>query len=547
MCTTRDRDRILRVVTLLTCGVCLRYTPALADIDGRYLGTYQVSQAGNTEDFMRHLVDLHAYDDLSRNLKLSFDLSLAYRVRPGESQTDFLESRLFGDLRDPRWRVHGLYLPWQDAAPGINAPRRREVQLGFDLTPPRLPHLRLVYDRHDRQTVVEASQIEDIRVEGSHTIGWLDGRASYRRIQSTIQGGIGASNNTDQWKAALLGNQTWGPVSGTAGYAAEYNTYELRDLSRVYYTQRFDVGGQWAAMRALRVGVASYLRWGRSEDSGPATDVPIDEKFLSGNVSYLPIREIELNALREYRSTQGLSGLAISDYLQLKAVFRKDLVRGLLFQNGYTYTADLHSQGGSIPQNGLYFLVSGRARRGVTVNGELRFATANEGDEGSSGTNVRRLLGVQLTPSRTVRLDGSWSRNTYPEFTVQSAVDSLPGTVFPAQEEQEWTLLLGYRPSSRIDLTGSSRWLDGYGRLQRRERFGTATLGYRLSDRTSLSLNWNRRVSQVGAAAIDARALSSDLSFWLPREFRTKLGWVRNSTIGRPVTNSYNVTVEKRF
>ena len=497
---------------------------------------------------MRHLLDLHAYDDLSRNLKLSFDISLGYRFRPGESQSDLLESRIFGDLRHQLWHAHAQYVPWQDASPGVQPPRRREIQLGFDLTPPRLPQLRVVYDRHDRSTVVENSKVEDFRIEGSHSLPNLGTHLSYRRIQSASEGGIGAPNNTDQWKAGVIGNRSFGPVSGTAGYEAEYTTYELNALSRIYYTQRVDVGGQWAAMRALRVGVASYLRWGRSEDNGPAADVPIDEKFLSGNVTYLPIREIELDALREYRSTQGLTGEAISDYLQLKAVLRKDLVRGLLFQNGYTYTADLHSRGGSIPQNGLYFLLSGRARRGVTVHGELRFATANQGDEeASSGTNVRRLLGVELTPSRTVRLDGSWSRNTYPEFTIQSDVDSLPGTVFPAQEEQEWTLLFGYRPSGRIELTGSSRWLDGHGRLSRSERFGTATFGYRFSDRTSLNVNWNRRLSQVGAAEIDTRSLSSDITFWLPREFRTKLAWVRNGTVGRPVTNAYNVTVEKRF
>ena len=545
MYTIRGLDRILGGVTVLAC-MCAG--PARADMDGRYLGSYQLSEAGTSEDFMRHLVDLHAYDDIARNLKLSFDVSLAYRFRPGESQTDLLESRIFGDLRHQRWRLHAQYVPWQDAAPGISPPRRRELQLGLDLTPARLPQLRLVYDRHDRSTAIENSRLEDFRVEGSHTMRGVGARLSYRRLQSVSEGGVGAPNNTDQWKAGVLGNRSFGPVSASAGYEAEYNTYEIRDLSRVYYTQRLDVGGQWAAMRALRIGVASYLRWGRSEDNGPANDLPIDEKFLSGNVTYLPIREIELNALREYRSTQGLTGDAISDYLQLKAVFRKDIVRGLLFQNGYTYTADLHSRGGSIPQNGLYFLLSGRARRGVTVNGELRYATANHGDESSSsGTNVRRLVGVQLTPSRTVRLDGSWSLNTYPEFTVQSGVDSLPLTVFPAQEEEEWTLLLGYRPSSRIELTGSSRWLDGHGRLDRRERFGTATFGYRFGARTSLSVNWNRRVSELGTAKVDARALSTDLSFWLPREFRTKLGWIHNTTAGRLSANSYNVSVEKRF
>jgi hypothetical protein len=548
MCTTRGLDRIAGLPALVMCTACLWAAPAAADLNGRYLGSYQVSEAATTEDFMRHLIDLHAYDDLSRSVKLSFDLSLGYRFRPGESQTDLLDSRIFGDLRHPRWRVHAQYVPWQDATPGPSPARRREMQLGLDLTPARLPQLRLVFDRHDRSTTIQNSSVNDFRIEGSHTLGELGAHASYRRIQSAIQGGVGAANNTDQWKAGVLANHSWGRMAASAGYEAEYNTYELRDLSRKYYTQRVDAGGQWSARRNLRVGLASYLRWGRSEDNGPANDLPIDEKFLSGNVSYLPIRELELNALREYRSTQGLTEDAISDYLQLKAVLRKDLVRGLLFQNGYTYTADLHSRGGSIPQNGLYFLVSGRARRGVVVNGELRFATANQGEEtSSSGTNVRRLLGVQLTPSRTVRVDGSWSRNTYPEFTVQSGVDSLPPTVFPSQEEEEWTLLLGYRPSSRIDLTGSSRWLDGRGRLFRRERFGSATFGYRFSDRTSLAMNWNRRVSQVGPAEIDTRALSTDLMFWLPREFRTKLGWVHNTTVGRPSIDNYNVTVEKRF
>jgi hypothetical protein len=523
MCTTRARDLAL-ITVMLVLGSMLRAGPAFAELDGRYLGSYQVAQdpAAGTDDFMRHLVDLHAYDDLSRNLKLIFDLSLAYRFRPGVSSTDFLESRIFGDLRHPLWRVHAQYLPWQDAAPGVAPPRRREVQLGFDLTPARLPHLQLVYNRHDRATSLEHSQLDDFRIEGSHTMGGLGGRLSYRRIESSTQGGIGAPQTTDQWKGGLLGSRSFGPVAATVGYEAEYNAYQLR------------------------VGVSTYARWGRSEDNSPASDQVIDEKFLSGNVTYLPIRELEFDALREYRSTQALSGNEIADYLQLKAVFRKDIVRGLLFQNGYTYTADLHSRGGSIPQNGLYFLLSGRARRGVTVHGELRFATANQGEEGS-GTMVRRLVGVELTPSRDVRVDGSWSLNSYPEFSVSGAVDSLPPTVFPGQEEQEWTLLLGYRPTSRLDLTGSSRWLDGHGRLHRQERFGTATLGYRFGDRTTFSLNWNRRVSKVGPAQIDTRALSTDLSFWLPREFRTKLGWTRNTTVGRRATNWYNVTLEKRF
>ncbi|HET9232582.1 MAG TPA: hypothetical protein VFP10_00385, partial [Candidatus Eisenbacteria bacterium] len=473
MCTIQSRDAIRLMTAILILGATAHVVPAGAELEGRYLGAYQISEDDRTgtDDFMRHLVDLHALDDLSRSVTLRLDLSMAYRFKPGESQTDFLDSRLFGDLRHSSWRLHAQFVPWQDAAPGIDPPRRRAVQLGLDLTPPRLPHLRLVYDRHDRETVIGRSASEDFRIQGTHTMGPVGSRLGYRRIETSAQGGIAAPTNTDQWTAGVLGAQTWGPVSGSAGYEAEYNTFETRDRLRTYYTQRVDVGGQWNPMRQLRVGAATFARWGRSEDNGPSGDQPIDEKFLSGNVAYLPIREIEIGALREYRSTVGLTGNEIADYLRLQAIFRKDILRGLLFQNGYVYSVDLHSRGGSVPQDGVYFLIDGRVRRGVAVRGELRFAR-ELGDEASTGTQVRRLLGLRVTPFRPIRLEGTWSFNSYPEVTVPSPIDSLPATHGPAQDEREWDRLAGYQPTDRLAFSGSYRGLTGRGRIDRDERYG---------------------------------------------------------------------------
>jgi hypothetical protein len=548
MSTTRGREWShihVGMAAMIAVGATLLSAPAGAQVTGRYLGAYQYYNGTGTDDYMRHLLDLHDEDDLSRTLRLSLDMSLSYRARPGESETDLLQSRFFGNLRSQWWRAYAQYVPWQDAAPGVSPPRQQEIQLGFDLTPRRAPHLRLVYDRHDRANASGQSGVEDFRIEGTHSIGAVGSHLSYRRINTTVGQGAAAPSNTDEWQAGVLGAKSWGPVSGSAGYQGEYSTFESWDRSRIFYTQRVDLTGQWTPRRGLSVTGTAFTRWGRTEDNVLLGNQLIDEKYLSGGLTYFPIREIELGALREYRSSYAQIGNQVSDYMRLQAIFRKDLRRGLLLQNGYVYTVDLHSQNGSLPQNTVFFLLDGRVRRGVAMRGELRFSTDADGN-GSSGTFVRRLLGIRLTPSREVRLEGTWYYNTYPAFFTRSPGDSLPPQEFEGQNEQEWEVQGGYRPSARFDLSGSYRWLEGRGRLHRDERFSALTGSYQFADRTTLSVNWNRRVSEFGVSGIDTRALSVDLAFWLPQEFRTKLTWTRNSGT-QPTANWYNVTVEKHF
>jgi len=103
-------------------------------------------------------------------------------------------------------------------------------------------------------------------------------------------------------------------------------------------------------------------------------------------------------------------------------------------------------RGGTVPRDAIYFLLDGNLRRGLALRGELRFARTSE-SEAVGGTQVRQLLGLRTSPTRELRLEATWWRDTMPEFRIPSESDSLLGVLYPEQINEEWQFLASFAPT----------------------------------------------------------------------------------------------------
>jgi hypothetical protein len=72
-------------------------------------------------------------------------------------------------------------------------------------------------------------------------------------------------------------------------------------------------------------------------------------------------------------------------------------------------------------------------------------------------------------------------------------------------------------------------------------------LSWKAGDRTSVSVNGSRQASLLGSVKTDETVVGADLTFWMPREFRTKLTWRRR--VGQNIVPAagYGLTVDKSF
>jgi len=514
--------------------VLLAANPAAAQLltRSRWVGSFHHQTGDGEGNTMSQQYDLTMYRDQPGGLLYRFGTSLNYFSRPGETGVDLFRSRLFGEVRDRRWRLSGQYTPWQDVSATSATGREQRGQLHFDVSPVRAGALALDYKRQDREGLLGRSYYEDAQARVETHSEALTAGASVRRLN---QGSDQAPTTvTTEARGAVSSHQRLNrAVVLQEAYDVVHTTTDNVERHTVYTTHQGNVGGTWTPYRRLRVGGNAFLRKGSTEDNAPGGDSRIDERDLVGRAEATPWTGLDLRLSREYHSRLAGERNETSDFLRAEALLRRPLYRGVGFQTGILNTTDLKSSGGWVPATTAFLILDGALRRGVAGRAELRVSQPTVIDV--DGLTWRRLLQIRTIPSRASRFEITWWR------------DNLPRVQGAAQNETHWEFILGIKPSPASDVTVSHSRLDGTGRQMRQERYGALTLTWKAGDRTAVSANASRRASLLEPIKSTENLVGLDLTFFMPREFRTKLTWRHRTGLDLGTASSYGVTVDKTF
>jgi hypothetical protein len=498
------------------------------ELNGRYLGSYVRTETGGfIDDAMQHRYDVGTQSTTPGGLTLDLRTSLQYRTRL-EPETSLFRSRFFGDLNSPRWRLHGQFVPWQAIAPGDEPPHERYGQLGLDLTPARLPHLSLYFDRRDRAVGGRPSWSQDRRGDLSYALGGLAANLGFRRLDTASPASSAAPTVTEGWRGGLGAGGTWKKLSARADYDALRTDFSSRERRRELTTHRLNATGDWALHRRLWLGGA----WPGGVDPRIVI-LDIDERSLDAHAGCRPVDGLDLELQREYRHRQDATADVISDYLRFQSIFRRQVVRDMSFQAGYARSHPLRAQQGEIPNDAIYGQVDGRLRRSIDGRAEIRVARA-VGSADTTGALWHRLLQVRTFPNRSTRLDITWSK------------DTLPRVAGAAQRDRQWEVVTGYEPARALSFVASWRRLDGEGRARRRENLTSLTTSWQPRQRVTLGTNWSWRTARLDGVRSSERVAGVDLGFWFPGEYRTQGSWRYQSGDENP-GRTYNVSVSKSF
>lgn len=531
------RRRVGAAATALGAAALLAGRPAPAlEIDGRYVGSYIRSEtSAGSEEAMQHRYDVGTRTTTPGGLDLDLRSSLQYRNRL-EPQSGLLRTRFFGDLSTQLWRLHGQLVPWQAVAPGDDAPHERDLQLGLDLRPRRLPQLELFFNRRDRSVADLPSWTEDQRATLTYGIGNFGANLGFRRIDAAAPGSLSAPTVTKEWRGGLRGSGSWKTLAASADYDALLSDSTLRERRRDSSSHRVNTDATWMVTRRFSLGGAWLERWGLNRDNstGPVVETDIDERTIDARAGYRPLEGLDLELLREYRRRMDAAGPVVSDYLRGQGTYRRPVVRGLTLNTGYARSQQLRTHQGELPNDTAFGLLDGHLRNGIEGRAELR-AGRGAGGTDSTGTQWHRLLQLRTFPSRTTRLDITWSR------------DTLPRVSGATQRDRQWELTASYQPVSALSLVGSWRRLDGAGRVERRESYTSFTSSWQTRRRVTLGTNWSRRVAAGLGPSSRETVTGIDLGFWLPDDYRTQTSWRYVSGEDRLVNRSYNLTLTKNF
>ncbi|MCA9752699.1 MAG: hypothetical protein KC591_10945 [Gemmatimonadetes bacterium] len=495
-------------------------------LEGRYLGTTSYTEAGGEYQSVLHRLDVGTRQSVAERVRWNAFAQLSYSLRPGESDTRLMRSRYFGEFEAPSLKIRGQFAPWQDRAAAANPPREREYEFGGVWRSPVGPVLSLDFDRRDEESVFGRGTSEDRRVALRHGVGPIEYGGSWRRLDSRASFS-GVEGRTNEWRGGLRATKSWRPLQLEGNYDVLRSEATSRDRVRDLETHRFGLSGAGRITSKVRWSSDGQWRTGRSEDNAQSFARDIDERSARGQLEYAPLRSLDLRLIREHRSS---SGNVTADYLRFRSLFRRDVFRQVNLQAGFERTLETFSRGNA-PGDVIYTALDGRLRRGVRARGEVRTTSYASGPRRWKG-----LVQSILDPRPDTHFEVTWQKDWIP-----------PVGTLGARRDREWTFLAGYQPRSAFGVNGSLRVLRGTGRLERHERFGSATVTVRTGERTRLGVDWSERRSEFGFLNTVSRSLGLSANTWLPREFRLVGSAYRTRATNAVTTSTVTVTVDKTF
>ena len=517
--------------TALLCSFGFAAAASAYEFDGRYLGNvFHSEYAGQSTDHTSHLYDIIMRQDTPRALRFDLGASLRYDSE-FSYDSDLFRARAFGEMGSPSWRLHGQYVPWQRVQPATDIPSRRDLQLGFDLTPVRAPQLFLSYTRADRRTRLGESGSDDWRADANYAYGGLGAHFGLRRLETeTI--GFEAQSRTDELNAGLQASRSFRSLSVSGVYDATLTRIEQRERRLDQDIQRAAGDASWTPHHQVNLSVNGLYRWGLTRDNSLPRDADIGETSLGARLAYLPVTGLALTASRAYYKSVAVAGNQISDYLRLEALYQHRFLARTNLQTGYSQTIDIDSQGGSVPNSAVYLTIDGNLRQNFWARAESRAAKAPLAD---GGLQWYFALEGRTRPSRNTTFDVLWNRYSLPEFGGLQ------------QKERTWELKAGYDPRPGVTLVGSYRRLDGEGRVQRAENMWSGTGSWRLRDDASLSVYGSARATDELGSANQENILGVDLTLE-PRELLQLRGtWKYAQRSPAAPDTSYGVILTRTF
>lgn len=544
-------------------------------VDGKFVGSFHRTTGVEEQDVLRMRYDIGTREQMPVGFDLDLRTSLQFSRRPGEENSDLLRSRFFGEARRSGIRFYGQFVPWQEISPGDGGPEEHNLQLGLALTPRNAPQLDVDYNRQRRARGGVLSESEDRRARISYALGGLAAQASVRRLDANVGPALQAPARTDEVRAGMSGTTRVGPVAVSSDYEATFTEFAAAERRRDISVHGLHANAAWAIHPRVSALGSAIGRWGHTDDTARPAREEIEERYLSGGAQYRPWNSVDLSALREHRRSAAAMTVVDTDYFQFDGNFRKPLRRALQFQTGYRHTVATATDRGEIPNRSAYALLDGRFREGIDGRAELRASRSASGE--LDDTRWVRLAQLRTRPSRSMRVEATWTRTTTP-IAVLAAPDSAAGdTTAPAadtltvvrgvsQDDDQWELVTSYEPARALTFVLALRALDGSGRIARNERFATLTTTWRLARSANVTGNWSRRLSESDYAIAagdgdDATAdetlrvvressetvVGLDVSGRIARDFRYTGSWREISGNSRPSSDTYSVTLERTF
>jgi hypothetical protein len=513
-------------------AVVLVLAPPAAAFEGRYLGTYQETDAAEDFRAFEHRTDLTGRRLLAPNVDGTFGASLRYTTEPGRENADLFRSRLFGDARGSLWRLHGQWLPWQDRSPGPTPPRQEELDLGGETRWPGVASLSADWTRSVLENLDGHSSSDSKRVQIDRAWSDVHTLASWRRIETEPSAfALAAPTRNVEWRGAAGWDRAWRNASLSFDTDALLSQFRERERSRDFHAETAEGTGSWRVARKTTLGATGMLRTGATKDNALPSARDLDERALSLRAEHRPFSSLVLEGSREYRKRQDSAGDTGTDYFRLGARFVHQVIRATTFQTGYQRSVDVGGGGEEVPRNDAWATVESRVRRGINARAEVRTEDAAVGTE----NRLWRSLGqLTLQPTTATRLDASWTRQTLPEI----------GGV--GQHEREWVLTESWNPG-RASFVSSFRRLNGSGRIERTERSWALTSSVPMPRGGDVHFDALRRATESFGLSSSEDAWGAGVTARLPQDSRLLANWRRVTRTGQPVVLSGALTLEVKF
>jgi hypothetical protein len=363
----------------------------------------------------------------------------------------------------------------------------------------------------------------------SYRTGPVTAVGSYRRVDTAPQSASGSSAPaaTDEWRGAVSTSRVLGKAAVNAGYEILSSLYRKLEERRDYQSQRVTAGASVSPHRRVQMSASALYRWGRTVGNLAAPRIPLDERSLLARAGYEPWNGITLELLGEHRSSLAFSRRSTTDYVQFQGQLRRPVHRNVSIHTGLFQTLDL-SRGAGIPTSSAFVTLDGIVAEGIQARGELRASKSPV--SGGDGLDWHRLVQLRLFPEPRVRIEGTWR------------LDSVARVAGLEQSDHGWDVLVGYDPWSSLTLTATRRETWGEGALARRESLTSAAATVNFLTESQLSASWSRRETDTLGFRGGSDVAAVDLSFWLPRRFRTQVSWRRTGP-----AESYGLSLDKSF
>lgn len=513
-------------------GLGLAARPAGA-VEGRYQGSVSRVVGIQGGDAMRHLYEIGGRQTLPRGLDLQLRGVFRYQSQLPIRDTDLLRTRLLAELRATQWRVDAQYSPWQRNVLSRQLSRESQTLLGVHWTPARGPQVDGQYERLDREVAGVRSSYNDSRVR----LGWernsFGATTGLRRIDSSAQDGIGAPQRTDQWDGSVHAERRWGPVFTGAEYEGLVSKYGSRALRRTMDTQRVQGRAVWTPNRWVAANATLLDRWGGVTENTAVGSRRSGERGVTAGVNVRPVVGLSLQAMREY-SRQTNPGLdLVVDHLQFLTIYQHDVWRQVRLQTGWMNAIQFAGATSEAPRNTVYALLDGRLRPGLDARTEVRASRVHEGTD--AGTQWHELAEARTRPTRSTRLDATWTRESHPRLNGAG------------QTDYEWQVIGAYEPSPYLGVSGTWRRQTGSGRVHRDETVSGLNANWRPAQRTSVALNGQWRESATTNAVGSDRSIGLDVGYDLSDGTRTRMSARETRTPVGTHQRSYSLLVEKNF